>query len=226
MKRTLLIAAVAALSAALSAQNVTPLNLNTAEFDLDSIREQAGNDEQYVIDLEAISRQVKADKDIINLAVKTAKSERNYYKAQVKLNKQRKKELASQEKMYKSQEKADKKEHKLIEKERNALLKDAALDQQSLTETNAGLEEREARLRDKERDRDYHLKEIKRDRELLKDDMIALSSYELDLKDKEAKIKHLQQTNKLQGQMLKNEIKSTKSKIKDQQKMAKLQQGK
>ncbi len=223
MKRTILLAACAAFCMVLSAQTVTPINVNVVEFDLDSLRQQAGGDEQYITELEAVSRQVKADKDALGLAQKTAKSERNYYKAQVKLNKQRKKQLNAQEKVYKTQEKSDKKELKEIEKQRKALLKDAALDQQSLAQTNASLEEREARIRDNENDRELHIRDIKNDRETLKDDMIALSSFDLDLKDKEAKLKNLMQTNKLQSQMLKNEIKATKNKMKDAQKMAKLQ---
>lgn len=223
MKKTFFLVALVAASMTINAQNVTPINVSIIDFNLDTIRQQAGNDEQYVVDLEAISKQVKADKDALSLAAKTAKSERNYYKSQVKLNNQRKKQLSAQEKVYKSQEKADKKAQKAIDKQRSALLKDAALDQQTLADNSAALDQQEARLRDNERDREHNMKDIKRDREVLKDDMIALSSYDLDLKDKEAKLKNMQETNKLQDKMLKNEIKATKAKIKDNAKMAKLQ---
>ena len=223
MKKQIFVMAFAAMGATLCAQNVTPINVNIVDFNLDTMRYYAGTDDQYVIDLETVNKQVKADKESIKLANKTAKSERDYYKAQTKINKQRTKQLSAQEKVYKSQAKADKKEQKEIEKQRKALLKDAALDQQSLAQTNASLEQREAKLRDNEHERDMHMRDIKRDREILKDDMIALSSYELDLKDKEAKLKNLDQTNKLQAKMLSNEIKTTKAKIKNNAKMAKLQ---
>ena len=226
MKKTLFLVALVAAGVAMNAQNVTPINVKIVDFNLDTIRQQSGSDEQYGINLEGIGRQVKADKESLNLAVKTAKSERNYYKTQVKLNKQRKKQLATQEKVYKSQEKADKKAQKAIEKQRKALLKESALDQQTLADNSAALDQQEARLRDNERERDHSMQDIKRDREVLKDDMIALSSYELDLKDKEAKLKNMQETNKLQDKMIKNEIKATKAKIKDNAKMAKLQAAK
>ena len=223
MKKTLFMMAFAAIGTALCAQNITPLNVDLVEVNFDTLRQRAGTDEQYVIDLEAVNKQVKSDKESLNLAVKTAKSERAYYKAQVKINKQRKKQLSEQEKVYKNQAKVDKKESKQIEKERKALLKETALDQQTLAQNNAALEQREERIRENEREREYHVRDIKRDREILKDDMITLSSYDLDLKDKEIRLKNLQETNKLQGKMVSNEIKTTKAKIKNNAKMAKLQ---
>lgn len=223
MKKIFPLVLVTALCISLKAQNVTPLNVVIVEYNLDTVRHYAGNDAQYVVELKNLTQRVKTDKDALNLAIKTAKSERNYYKAQVKLNKQRKSQLSKQEKIYKNQEKADKKEQKEIDKQRKALLKDAALDQQILADNNASLEQREARLRDKENERSHSIQGLQHEREILKDDMIALSSYDLDLKDKEAKLKNMQQTNKLQDKMLKNEIKATNAKINANKKMAKLQ---
>ncbi len=223
MKKTFLMAAVAMISVALSAQDVTPLNVKPVEFNLDSIRQNAPDDEQYVNDLEIINKKLKADKDALALASKTAKSERNYYNSQKKNNKQREKQLKDQEKVYKDQAKADKKSQKDIDKQRKALLKESALDQQTLADNNAALDQQEARLRDNAREREFSMKDLHRKREVLKDDMIALSSYELDLREKETKIKNMQDMNKLQGERIKNEIKATKDKIKNDKKMAKLQ---
>ena len=79
MKKSIILVLFALLTVSMSAQHVTPLNIQLTELHLDSLRKQYSG-QAYLLELQRLDKLMKEDSKILNDAQKQLKAERNHHK--------------------------------------------------------------------------------------------------------------------------------------------------
>ena len=79
MKKSIILVLFALLTVSMSAQHVTPLNIQLTELNLDSLRKQYSG-QAYLLELQRLDKLMKEDSKILNDAQKQLKAERNHHK--------------------------------------------------------------------------------------------------------------------------------------------------
>lgn len=219
MKKMMMIAAAVLMALTANGQvikSVTKVDVSMTKVELDTLRTHyAEQDAEYLLVLADLQKQLESDKNTELKKERTIyKSESSYLKSQQKNYKEAKKHLDSQKKTMKSEISTYEKEIKLLEKESKNIIK-TSTDKAEAEKITTSYGERinnckQEIIKCKSRLADLNT----RDTERLKDWQIGLAKYESQLKVKDAQLKHYEETNKANLNMVKAEVKAIQAKMK------------
>lgn len=224
MKKTILSLAILAMSALLcNAQEsvssnpdykyVAPISVECMQFNTQAMRDSAISTDAYIAELNALLKQLNAEKNAIEGLTKGLKLERNLYSGELATYKNRKKQLAQMQKnlladikSYDSYLKDVKKHYDIIKK-----MDDASCE--AIRDHSRRLSGLEDRYEDEKKRTEALLDRINKNAEQeVNDSFSVLNDFLLELTDKETRLKNLAAQNKTNIEIVKGALKTANGK--------------
>ncbi len=215
MKKSILALAVLAMSMGLSAQHVSPLNIELAQFSLDSMRTQyANNLAMYKSELQRIQDVQDANKKSLSDAAKELKDEKIHAKDVAAYLKQKESTYTALQKLYNSEQDKLCDMRETIEKQTTRIQKTTRLTSETRDNNRKELETEKSNIERSIKEVEGRLKSIAKIIEKLPDEQEALAAFNLEIQNKETDLKQLQATQKTNVSTIKAELKTVKAAIK------------
>ena len=215
MKKSILALAVLAMSMGLSAQHVSPLNIELVQFSLDSMRTQyANNLAMYKSELQRIQDVQDANKKALSDAAKELKDEKIHAKDVAAYLKQKESTYTSLLKLYISEQDKLCDMRETIEKQTTRIQKTTRLTSETRDNNRKELEAEKSNIERSIKEVEGRLKNIAKIIEKLPDEQEALAAFNLEIQNKETDLKQLQATQKTNASTIKAELKTVKAAIK------------
>jgi len=215
MKKSILALAVLAMSMGLSAQHVSPLNIELVQFSLDSMRTQyANNLAMYKSELQRIQDVQDANKKALSDAAKELKDEKIHAKDVAAYLKQKESTYTSLQKLYNSEQDKLCDMRETIEKQTTRIQKTTRLTSETRDNNRKELEAEKSNIERSIKEVEGRLKNIAKIIEKLPDEQEALAAFNLEIQNKETDLKQLQATQKTNVSTIKAELKTVKAAIK------------
>lgn len=215
MKKSILALAVLAMSMGLSAQHVSPLNIELVQFSLDSMRTQyANNLAMYKSELQRIQDVQDANKKALSDAAKELKDEKIHAKDVAAYLKQKESTYTSLQKLYNSEQDKLCDMRETIEKQTTRIQKTTRLTSETRDNNRKELEAEKSNIERSIKEVEGRLKNIAKIIEKLPDEQEALAAFNLEIQNKETDLKQLQATQKTNASTIKAELKTVKAAIK------------
>lgn len=192
---------------------VAPITVECMEFNTSAMRDSAVNVEAYIAALNALQKQLNLEKESINAAMKSLKSEKSFYDGEVELAKERRKQLESTQKnlisdikTYDSHLKTIKKQYELVKK-----MDDVSCD--AIKDQTKRLAELENRYEEERANMQKLLDKINRSAEdEINASFARVTDFLREITDKETKLKNLQAQNKTNIDIVKQALKAATAK--------------
>lgn len=215
MKKSILALAVLALSMGLSAQHVSPLNIELVQFSLDSMRIQyANNLAMYKSELQRIQDIQDANKKALSDAAKELKDEKIHAKDVAAYLKQKESTYNTLQKLYNSEQDKLCDMRETVEKQTTRIQKTTRLNSETRDNNRRDLEVEKNNIERSIKEVEIRLKNIAKIIEKLPDEQEALTAFNLEIQNKETDLKQLQATQKTNVNTIKAELKTVKAAIK------------
>lgn len=215
MKKSILALAVLAMSMGLSAQHVSPLNIELVQFSLDSMRTQyANNLAMYKSELQRIQDVQDANKKALSDAAKELKDEKIHAKDVAAYLKQKESTYTALQKLYNSEQDKLCDMRETIEKQTTRIQKTTRLTSETRDNNRKELEAEKSNIERSIKEVEGRLKNIAKIIEKLPDEQEALAAFNLEIQNKETDLKQLQATQKTNVSTIKAELKTVKAAIK------------
>lgn len=215
MKKICLFFALAACALTLSAQHVTPLNIQLVDFALDSMRTKYAVDPQmYKSELQRIQLTQDANAKALEAAAKQLKDEKTFAKDQAAYLKKKEAAYTNLQKLYANEQAILADMEELIDKNSRKVQKTGTLNTQTVEgNANALLSEKKD-LAQAQEELAIRQQAISLMLEKIPAEQAALADFELEIQNKEVDLKQLQQTHDTREATIKAELKNLKATLK------------
>lgn len=219
MKKTILLAAFAAaiISAANAQQSsyryVAPITMESKQFNVQTLRDSAVSETEYIAELNALLKTLNNEKDEIANANKGLKLEKDLYKVMTSSYKTRKSQLGTEKKNCEKEIKTYESLLKDLQKQQDIIRKMNVTDGTSVKDHSARLEEQGNQYKGEKKHLEELFDELNKNGEKEIQNMFTmLNDYLIEITDKEMRLKNLAAQNKTNIEIVKSAIKAANGK--------------
>ncbi len=215
MKKIGILMSALALACSLSAQHVSPIAVQLAQFQLDSMRVQYANDlPMYKSELQRIQLTQDANKSALASAQKELKEEKAHAKRLASYLKDKQSAYSSLLRSCENEEKVLKKMEDNINGQLQKTQKSILLNGDTRNDHSVNLTNEKQEVTRALSDVAFRLKNLNKVLAAIPAEQKALANYNLEIQNKEVDLKQLQQTHKTRVATVKSELKTVKASIK------------
>jgi len=216
MKKILMLAMAAVLAFSVNATDykyVSPITIEPMQFNIQELRDSAINHDSYIASLNALQKELQAEKAVIEDAQKELKLEHNLYDAELSLFKNRQKQLTGMKKNLQNNVKTLDGYLKDIKKQYDIIKKMSNVKSEPIREHERRLNESEKQIKDEKKHAEDLLEDLSGDvQKEVNDAFSVINDFLIELTDKETRLKNIATQNKTNQEIVKAALKTANSK--------------